>query len=87
MRIEAKPGQALIELALGLLVIALLVSAFCHVAQYMSKSLKIQNHLRSPSPICADSIELDVFARKEVFGMKNLHINEPHGVTDRKIGY
>jgi len=78
-------GQALIELTLGLFAIALLVSAFVYFAQYMTRSLKIQNHLRSRAPIYADSIRLDAFAADEVFGMKNLHINEPHGSTDRTI--
>jgi len=85
MNTRTRAGQATIELVLGLFVIALLVSAFFHVARYMAKSLWIQNQLRSPTPIYADSIELDGFARTEVFGMKNLHINEPHGVTDRTI--
>jgi len=85
MNTPTKRGQAVIELAIGLVVVIVLVSAFFYLAHYMTKSLKIQNQLRSPTPVYADSIELDAFAAKEVFGMKNLHINEPHGTTDRTI--
>jgi len=85
MSTRTEAGQALIELALGMFAIALLVSAFFYVVRYMTKSLKIQNQMRSPTPVYADSIELDDFAAREVFGMRNLHINEPHGVTDRTI--
>jgi len=83
--IKAKTGQAVIELVIGLVAVLILVSAFFYLARYMAKSLKIQNQLRSPSPVYAASIELDDFSRTEVFGMKNLHINEPHGTTDRTI--
>lgn len=85
MNTHTKQGQAIIELALGLVAIMILVSAFFYLARYMAKSLKIQNQLRSPSPIYAESIKLDDFASEEVFGQKNLHINEPHGTTDRTI--
>jgi len=87
MNTPIRRGQAVIELTIGLVVVLILVSAFFYLSRYMAKSLKIQNQLRSPTPVYAASIELNDFARTAVFGMKNLHINEPHGTTDRKIGY
>ena len=74
------------ELAVGMFTIALLTSAFFFFVKYMVRSLNIQNHLRSPGQATyADSIKLDDFAANEVFGLKNLHILEPRGETDRSI--
>jgi len=87
MNMRTERGQAVIELAIGLVAIMILTSAFFYLSRYMAKSLRIQNQIRSPTPVYATSIELDDFASEEVFGMKNLHINEPHGVTDRSIGF
>ena len=82
---RTRRGQALIELTLGLFALALLVSAFAYVVQYMVRSLRVQNQLRTPSPIYSDRVKLDDFAAAEVFGQKTLHVNEPHGQTDRSI--
>ena len=74
------------ELAIGMFTIALLMSAFFFFVEYIVRSLEIQNHLRSPGQATyADSIMLDDFAANEVFGLKNLHILEPRGATDRSI--
>ena len=74
------------ELAVGMLTIAILLSASFFLVKYMARSLQIQNHLRTPGQATyADSIRLDDFAANEVFGMKNLHIMEPRGETDRTI--
>lgn len=79
-------GQALVELALGLFTLALVVSVLCVFAVFMAKSLRIQNHLRSPGQAtCADSLQVDAFAADRVIGMRNLHIMEPRGTTDRTI--
>ena len=74
------------ELAVGMLTIAILLSASFFLVKYMARSLQIQNHLRTPGQATyADSIKLDDFAANEVFGLKNLHIMEPRGETDRTI--
>ena len=39
-------GQALVEVAVGMLALALVVSALCGFALYVTKSLEIQNKLR-----------------------------------------
>ena len=83
---RTRRGQALIELAVGMLTIAILLSAFFFFVKYIVRSLEIQNHLRKPGQATyADSIKLDDFAANEVFGLKNLHIREPRGETDRSI--
>ena len=85
-RSRAKAGQALMELAVGMFTIALLLSASFFFVKYIVRSLEIENHLRSPGQATyADSIKLDDFAANEVFGLKNLHIMEPRGATDRSI--
>ena len=85
-RSRAKAGQALMELAVGMFTIALLLSASFFFVKYIVRSLEIENHLRKPGQgTYADSIKLDDFAANEVFGLKNLHIMEPRGVTDRSI--
>ena len=85
-RSRAKAGQALMELAVGLFTISLLLSASFFFVQYIARSLEIENHLRKPGQgTYADSIKLDDFAANEVFGLKNLHIMEPRGTTDRSI--
>ena len=83
---RTRRGQALMELAVGMLTIAILLSASFFFVKYIVRSLEIENHLRKPGQgTYADSIELDDFAAKEVFGLKNLHIMEPRGTTDRSI--
>ncbi len=85
-RSRAKAGQALMELAVGMFTIALLLSASFFFVKYIVRSLEIENHLRKPGQgTYADSIKLDDFAANEVFGLKNLHIMEPRGETDRTI--
>ena len=74
------------ELAVGMFTIALLLSASFFFVKYIVRSLEIENHLRSSGQATyADSIRLDDFAANEVFGLKNLHIMEPRGTTDRSI--
>ena len=74
------------ELAVGMFTIALIVGALFHFVRYIARSLEIENHIRKPGQgTYADSIRLEDFAANEIFGMKNLHIKEPRGVTDRTI--
>ena len=83
---RTRRGQALMELAVGMFTITLLLSASFFFVKYIVRSLEIENHLRSSGQATyADSIKLDDFAANEVFGLKNLHIMEPRGTTDRSI--
>ena len=53
------------ELAVGMFTLALLTSALCAFVIFIAKSLKIQNHLRSPGRATyAAKVELDAFAAK-----------------------
>ena len=85
MRTKAKGGQALMELAVGMFAIALIVTVLCAFAQYIAKSLEMENHIRSHTATYAAKIELERFAVEKVFGAQTLHIMEPHGPTDRSI--
>ena len=86
MSMRTRRGQALMELAVGMFTLALLTSALCAFVIFIAKSLKIQNHLRSPGRATyAAKVELDAFAADTVFGMQKLHILEPRGNTDRSI--
>ena len=83
---RTRRGQALMELAVGMFTLTLLVSALCVFVVYIAKSLKIQNHLRSPGQATyAASVQVDAYAADEIFGFRNLHIMEPRGETDRSI--
>jgi len=85
MTAHTKRGQALMELAVGLFALAFLVSALVTFALYIVRSLEIQNHLRGNARGVSDKIELKGFAADQVFGVRNLHIREPFGNTDRTI--
>jgi hypothetical protein len=75
-----KRGQALMELAVGMFVIALVVSALCGYALYISKSLKAQNSLRGGSTARSnskcDTVEVGEFAGEYLFGGNKLEIRE-----------
>lgn len=75
---DGTSGQALMELAVGMFALALVVSALCGFSLYIVKSLKAQNSLRSShgQSSVTDSVELDAFAAKNVFGVKALKIKE-----------
>lgn len=71
-----KRGQALMELAIGLFALALVVSSLCAFAEYIVKSLKMQNSLRVGSSSQSDRVELSTFAAEKVFGVNALKIKE-----------
>lgn len=73
---EARRGQALMELTVGLFAIALVVSALCGFAAYIAKSLKMQNSLRVGASSQHESVEVSDFAAEYVFGTGNLSIRE-----------
>ncbi len=76
MATDARRGQALMELTVGLFALALVVSALCGFATYIAKSLKMQNALRVGASSQHDSIEVSAFASEYVFGAKTLTIRE-----------
>ncbi len=66
----------MIELAIGLVALMLVVSALCGFAAYISRSLKMQNRLRSSlsSPV-GNRVPVDPVLQG-VFGHKYLYVNE-----------
>ena len=75
-------GQALMELAVGMLALALVVSLLCGFAVYIARSLKAQNSLRTGigtgggANAKSDFVEIDDFSEKYAFGLPNLQIKE-----------
>ena len=83
-----RKGQALMELAVGMFALALVVSALCGFAEYIAKSLRAQNELRSQpgSRERLDSFEVDsTFAEKHLFGNSVLKIEEKVFMPERTI--
>ena len=86
MSTRTRRGQALIELAVGMLTLALIVSALCVFVRYITRSLEIENHIRAPGQATHTAeVQLDDFAADKVFGTRTLDIKEPRGATDRTI--
>jgi len=83
MRIE--PGQAVVELCLGLVAILIVVSALCYFSRHMTKSLEVQNHLRQDGATYSARIMVDEPLAKELLGRRNIDVNEPHGAVSRTI--
>ena len=50
-------GQALMELAVGMFALALVVSALCAFATYVTRSLKMQNSLRTDSSTQSTAVD------------------------------
>lgn len=71
-----KRGQALMELVVGLFALALVLSALCGFAVYITKSLKIQNSLRVSSHSQQDEVEVSDFAAQYIFGSPTLRIQK-----------
>lgn len=71
-----KKGQALTELMIGVFALALLVTSLYAFAEYIVKSLKMQNSLRVGASSQQDQVELNDFAAEKVFGTSVLKIRE-----------
>jgi len=84
---RTRRGQALIELAVGMVALMLVTCLLLLFTQYIAKSLEIENGIRSDTAVYAAKVEVDRFLFESVLGIHNLHIDEPHGPTDREIGY
>lgn len=69
-------GQALMELAIGMLALALVVAALTDFAVYISRSLKMQNSLRVGASSQRDEIEVSDLAAKYIFGASSIPIRE-----------
>ena len=69
-------AQALVELVLGVFAVSLVASALCVFAVYITRSLKVQNTARGPSPATPAPVEMDGFAERYLTGSKTLTINE-----------
>lgn len=69
-------AQALMELAVGMFAFALVISALCGFAIWISKSLKMQNSLRTGRSTQTDKVEFTSFAAKYVFGSEAVTIKE-----------
>lgn len=82
-----KRGQALMELAVGMLALAIVVSALCGFALYISRSLEIQNFLRrdGTSNAKSDSVEIGDFAAEHFAGTGVLDIHEKVVMPERTI--
>lgn len=71
-----KKGQSLTELMIGVFALALLVTSLCAFAEYIVKSLKMQNSLRVGASSQQDQVELNDFSAEKVFGTSVLKIRE-----------
>ena len=84
----SRRGQALMELAVGMFALALVVSALCGFAEYIAKSLRAQNELRSRpgSSERSDLFEVQsTFSEKYLFGGLVLEIKERVVMPERTI--
>lgn len=68
-------GQALVELAVGMLALALVVSALCGFALYISKSLEIQNKLRVGGKR-SETVDVSGPMAQYLFGVEKLKASE-----------
>ena len=81
-------GQALMELAVGMFALALVVSALCVFAQYIAKSLRLQNELRrgnGGSRTRTDMVEAGDFASANFTGNPVLKMQEKIVAPERTI--
>jgi len=75
MRIERR-GQAFMELAIGMLALAIVTSALTVFAVYIATSLRVQNSLRGPAPQPNVRIKLDDFAMRHFGGDDSIKMDE-----------
>jgi len=73
-----RSGQALMEMAIGMLGLALVVSALCGFTLYIDRSLTLQNFLREDGSTNtkSDSVEVGEFAEKYITGESDMNIRE-----------
>lgn len=71
-----KRGQALMELAMGMLALALVIAALVDFTVYITKSLKMQNSLRTGSSSQSDELKVTDIAVEYIFGRDSIPIRE-----------
>ena len=76
MAIDARNGQALVELAVGMFAFALVASALCGFAICIVKSLEMQNSLRIGESSQSETVKMSGFAAKHVFGTDVIKLKE-----------
>lgn len=76
MPIKMRRGQAMIELAFGMLALTLVVSALCGFAVYIARSLEMQNSLRVRDNSQHDTLEVSDFAAEYIFNKTTIDIKE-----------
>jgi len=66
------------ELSVGLLALALVVSALCAFTHIIVRSLKAQNELRASggTNVKSETVEVDSLAAEYLFEKKSFHIKE-----------
>ncbi len=69
-------GQAFVELAVGMLALAIVTSALTVFAVYIATSLRVQNSLRGPAPQPNKRIKLDDFATRHFGGDDAIKMDE-----------
>ena len=69
-------GQALMELAAGMLALAIVVSAICTFSIYIVRSLEVQNSLRSSSPKPNKPVKVEDFAVRHFTGKDTIKMDE-----------
>lgn len=60
MRTESRPGQALMELAVGMLALVMVVSTLCGFCVFMTRSLRAQNSVRTGSSEGEGMVEVGI---------------------------
>ena len=81
MATRARRGQALVEVAVGMFALALVVSALCGFAHYVTKSLKVQNKLRVGGA-SHDTVDVSGPMAKYLFGVETLKISEKCRISE-----
>jgi len=61
MRIRLRRAQAMVELAMGMLALAMVVSALCGFAVYIARSLEVQNAARSGARKVGGSVDVGIY--------------------------
>ena len=69
-------GQAFVELAVGMLALAIVTSALTVFAVYIATSLRVQNSLRGPASQPNKLIKLDDFAMRHFGGDDAIKMDE-----------
>ena len=95
-----RKGQAFIELAAGMLILSLVLSALFAFAEYITRSLAVQRDLRKEAGKNAltslggfsqysrasdtDTLELERYAARYIFGAETVEIKESVAIPNMK---